>query len=418
MKQRGIRHNVLNAKHHEREAHIIAQAGRLGAVTIATNMAGRGTDILLGGNAEYLAKAQLEEKGIDETNPDYEKLKNEALTAARGVTEYEHAKVVEAGGLHVIGTERHESRRIDNQLRGRAARQGDPGSTRFFLSLEDNLMRIFGGEKITQLMTALNVPENMAIDSPLITKRIESAQKKVETFHFDMRKSVLEYDDVMNIQREKFYRQRRRVLAGKGLQDDIYFMMEREVDRLMKSYISPEQKVEEYVYEDLQTMIKELHSTVPQLSSFEVSDIQNMRFEPMYNKIKDFVIEAYRAHEVEIINFYNQVIQQYGANYELQEPFSSSNIVRQLEKDVLLKVVDNKWIDHLHNIDMLRDGIGLRAYGQKDPLIEYKKEAYDLFNKMMYEIQSDTVKHLFRTRFGVQVVNSAPPESEPEQENE
>ena len=418
LKQRGIRHNVLNAKHHEREAHIIAQAGRLGAVTIATNMAGRGTDILLGGNAEYLAKAQLEEKGIDETNPDYEKLKNEALTAARGVTEYEHAKVVEAGGLHVIGTERHESRRIDNQLRGRAARQGDPGSTRFFLSLEDNLMRIFGGEKITQLMTALNVPENMAIDSPLITKRIESAQKKVETFHFDMRKSVLEYDDVMNIQREKFYRQRRRVLAGKGLQDDIYFMMEREVDRLMKSYISPEQKVEEYVYEDLQTMIKELHSTVPQLSSFEVSDIQNMRFEPMYNKIKDFVIEAYRAHEVEIINFYNQVIQQYGANYELQEPFSSSNIVRQLEKDVLLKVVDNKWIDHLHNIDMLRDGIGLRAYGQKDPLIEYKKEAYDLFNKMMYEIQSDTVKHLFRTRFGVQVVNSAPPESEPEQENE
>lgn len=409
LRQRGIKHNVLNAKHHEKEAHIIAQAGRLGAVTIATNMAGRGTDILLGGNAEYLAKAELEDRGIDETNPDYERLKEEALTRARGITEYEHDKVVAVGGLHVIGTERHESRRIDNQLRGRAARQGDPGSTRFFLSLEDNLMRIFGGEKITQLMTALNVPENMAIDHPLITKRIESAQKKVETFHFDMRKSVLEYDDVMNIQREKFYRQRRRVLHGKGLQDDIYYMMEREVDRLMRSYISPEQKVEEYVYEDLQTMIKELHSTVPQLSSFEVSDIQNMRFEPMFNKIKDYVVEAYKTHEIEIINFYNQVVQQYGANYELQEPFSENNIVRQLEKDVLLKVVDNKWIDHLHNIDMLRDGIGLRAYGQKDPLIEYKKEAYDLFNKMMYEIQSDTVKHLFRTRFGVQVVNSAPP---------
>ena len=409
LRQRGIKHNVLNAKHHEKEAHIIAQAGRLGAVTIATNMAGRGTDILLGGNAEYLAKAELEDQGIDETNPDYERLKEEALTRARGITEYEHDKVVAVGGLHVIGTERHESRRIDNQLRGRAARQGDPGSTRFFLSLEDNLMRIFGGEKITQLMTALNVPENMAIDHPLITKRIESAQKKVETFHFDMRKSVLEYDDVMNIQREKFYRQRRRVLHGKGLQDDIYYMMEREVDRLMRSYISPEQKVEEYVYEDLQTMIKELHSTVPQLSSFEVSDIQNMRFEPMFNKIKDYVVEAYKTHEIEIINFYNQVVQQYGANYELQEPFSENNIVRQLEKDVLLKVVDNKWIDHLHNIDMLRDGIGLRAYGQKDPLIEYKKEAYDLFNKMMYEIQSDTVKHLFRTRFGVQVVNSAPP---------
>ena len=405
LKQRGIRHNVLNAKHHEREAYIIAQAGRMGAVTIATNMAGRGTDILLGGNAEYLAKAELDDKGITEEHPDYERLKEEALASARATTEYEHEKVVAVGGLHVIGTERHESRRIDNQLRGRAARQGDPGSTRFFLSLEDNLMRIFGGEKITQLMTMLNVPENMAIDSPMITTRIESAQKKVETFHFDMRKSVLEYDDVMNIQREKFYRQRRRVLSGEGLQEDIYYMMEREIDRLMKSYIAPEQKVEEYVYEDLEAMIRELHSIVPQLSSFEIADIQNMRFEPMYNKIKDFVIDAYRTHEIEIINFYNQVIQDYGADYDLQEPFNSKNIVRQLEKDVLLKVVDNKWIDHLHNIDMLREGIGLRAYGQKDPLIEYKKEAYDLFNRMMYEIQSDTVKHLFRTRFGIQVMN-------------
>ncbi|MBQ8668525.1 preprotein translocase subunit SecA [bacterium] len=406
LKQRGIRHNVLNAKHHEKEAYIIAQAGRLGAVTIATNMAGRDTDILLGGNAEYLAKAELDEQGITEEHPEYERLKEEALAKARSTTEYEHEKVVAVGGLHVIGTERHESRRIDNQLRGRAARQGDPGSTRFFLSLEDNLMRIFGGEKITQLMTMLNVPENMAIDSPMITTRIESAQKKVETFHFDMRKSVLEYDDVMNIQREKFYRQRRKVLAGEGLQDDIYYMIEREIDRLMKSYIAPEQKIEEYVYEDLEAMIRELHSIVPQLSSFEVSDIQNMRFMPMFNKIKDFVVEAYRAHEIEIINFYNQVIQDYGADYDLQQPFASNNVVRQLEKDVLLKVVDSKWIDHLHNIDMLRDGIGLRAYGQKDPLIEYKKEAYDLFNRMMYEIQSDTVKHLFRTRFGIQVMNT------------
>ena len=188
-------------------------------------------------------------------------------------------------------------------------------------------------------------------------------------------------------------------------------MMEREVDRLMRSYISPEQKVEEYVYDDLVTMIKELHSTVPQLAStFDVADIQNMRFEPMYNKIKDFVIDAYKNHEIEIINFYNQVVTDYNAGYELQEPFAPHNIVRQLEKDVLLKVVDSKWIDHLHNIDMLRDGIGLRAYGQKDPLIEYKKEAYDMFNNMMYEIQSDTVKHLFRTKFGVQVVNNQPEE--------
>ena len=307
--------------------------------------------------------------------------------------------------MHVIGTERHESRRIDNQLRGRAARQGDPGSTRFFLSMEDNLMRIFGGDKIKQIMTALNVPENMAIDSPLITKRIQSAQKRVETFHFDIRKNVLDYDDVINIQREKFYRQRRKVLSGQGIYSDILYMMEKEVERIMGSFISPAQKVEEYVYEDLQTMIKELHSTVPQLSeTIQVSDIQNMRFAPMYEKLKDYVIQAYKDHEVEIIDFYNKVLSEYGGDYPQQEYFSEDNVVRQLEKDILLKVVDAKWIDHLTNIRMLQDGIGLRAYGQKDPLIEYKKESYDLFNKMMSDIQSETVKHLFRTKFGVQVV--------------
>ena len=405
LRQRGIKHNVLNAKHHEKEAHIIAQAGRYGAVTIATNMAGRGTDILLGGNAEYLAKAALDEQGISEDTPNYDELKTQALENARRITEDEHAKVVEVGGLHVIGTERHESRRIDNQLRGRAARQGDPGSTRFFLSLEDDLMRIFGGEKIKQLMTMLNVPENMAIDNPLISKRIQSAQKRVETYHFDIRKQVLDYDDVINIQRERFYRQRRKVLSSKGLYEDILYMMEREVDRIMRSYISPEQKVEEYVYDDLVTMIKEIHSTFPQLSSFEVKDIQNMRFEPMYNKIKDFVIQAYKDHEIEVVDFYNKVISDYNAGFPTQEAFSDNNIVRQMEKDILLKVVDAKWIDHLTNIRMLQDGIGLRAYGQKDPLIEYKKESYDLFNNMMSEIQSETVKHLFRTRFGVQIVN-------------
>ena len=283
LKQRGIKHNVLNAKHHEKEAHIIAQAGRYGAVTIATNMAGRGTDILLGGNAEYLAKADLDERGITEQTPNYEKLKNEALEKARAITTYEHSKVVDAGGLHVIGTERHESRRIDNQLRGRAARQGDPGSTRFFLSLEDNLMRIFGGDAIKNLMTMLNLPENTAIDNPMITKRIKSAQKRVETFHFDIRKQVLDYDDVINIQREKFYHQRRKVLSGKGLYSDIIYMMECEVDRIMRSYISPEQKVEEYIYEDLETMIKELHSIVPPLTGvIEVKDIQNMDQDVQY----------------------------------------------------------------------------------------------------------------------------------------
>ena len=408
LKQKGIPHHVLNAKHHEKEAYIIAQAGRVGAVTIATNMAGRGTDILLGGNAEFLAKEMLDEKGITPESENYAAEKEAALAQARAITEKEHAKVVEVGGLHVIGTERHESRRIDNQLRGRAARQGDPGSTRFFLSLQDNLMRIFGGEKITALMNALNVEDDIAIENVLITRQIQSAQKKVETYHFDIRKSVLEYDDVMNIQREKFYAQRRKVLAGKNLSEDIYYMIEKEIDRLLRSYIAPDLHPEEYVYEDLQTMIKELHSIIPQLSGVQVSDIQNLRFEPIFDKLKTLAIGAYRQHEEEVVNFYNQVVTQYDQEAPLQEAFSDNNVIRSLEKDILLRVVDNKWIDHLHNIDMLREGIGLRAYGQKDPLIEYKREAYDLFNKMMYEIQGDTVKHLFRTKFGIQVIGPEP----------
>lgn len=405
LKKRGIKHNVLNAKHHEKEAYIIAQAGRVGAVTIATNMAGRGTDILLGGNAEYLAKEELENIGITPESPNYEQKKNEALKKARGLTELEHKKVVEAGGLHVIGTERHESRRIDNQLRGRAGRQGDPGSTRFFLSLEDNLMRIFGGDKIFNLMNALNVEEDMAIESPIISKQIQSAQKKVETYHFDIRKNVLEYDDVMNIQREKFYSQRRKVLKGEKLNENIMYMLEQEIDRLLKSYITPEMQPEEFIYDDLQTMIKELHSIIPQLSEFSVADIQGMKYDAIYEKIKEKSTQAYQDHEREIITFYNDVISKYEENPVSQSAFTPANVMRNIEKDILLRVIDSKWIDHLHNIDMLRDGIGLRAYGQKDPLIEYKKEAYDLFNKMMYEIQGETVKHIFRTKFGVQIVN-------------
>lgn len=405
LKKRGVKHNVLNAKHHEKEAYIIAQAGRYGAVTIATNMAGRGTDILLGGNAEYLAKEELENQRISIESPNYEQKKNEILEKSRELTELEHNKVVEAGGLHVIGTERHESRRIDNQLRGRAARQGDPGSTRFFLSLEDNLMRIFGGEKIFSLMDALNVDEAMAIESPIISRQIQSAQKKVETYHFDIRKNVLEYDDVMNIQREKFYAQRRKVLKGEKLNEQVNYMIEKEIDRLLNSFISPEMQPEEYIHDDLKTMIKELHSIAPQLTSVDLSDVQGLKYDVIFEKFKEKAIQAYQEHEREIVKFYNEIIAKYEDNPVHQEPFTSNNVMRNIEKDVLLRVVDNKWIDHLHNIDMLRDGIGLRAYGQKDPLIEYKREAYDLFNKMMYEIQGDTVKHIFRTKFGVQIVN-------------
>ncbi len=405
LKKRGIKHNILNAKHHEKEAYIIAQAGRFGAVTIATNMAGRGTDILLGGNPEYLAKQELDAKGIKTDNPDYEFHKNQILEKTRKITEEEHAKVVEAGGLHVIGTERHESRRIDNQLRGRAARQGDPGSTRFFLSMEDSLMRIFGGQQMMALMNTFNIDDDMAIENRIITRQIESNQKKVETFHFDARKSVLEYDDVMNLQREKFYSQRNKVLEGSDLREDIMYMIEREVDRLLKTYIAPGMNPDEYIYEDLVSLVKEIHSEIPQLSYIEVKDIQGLKFENVYSKIRDFALEAYKEHEQKTVDFYNNVAEQYNLDYQREEAFSSNNVMRGLEKDILLRVVDNRWIDHLHNIDMLRDGIGLRAYGQKNPLLEYKKEAYDLFNNMMYDIQSETVKHLFRTKFGIQIVS-------------
>lgn len=405
LKKRGIKHNVLNAKYHEKEAYIIAQAGRYGAVTIATNMAGRGTDILLGGNAEYLAKDMLDTKGYNsETTPDYEEKKKQALSQAKQITTEEHEKVVAAGGLHVIGTERHESRRIDNQLRGRAARQGDPGSTRFFLSLEDNLMRIFGGDKLMHIMTMLNVEEDMAIESPLITKQIQSAQRKVETYHFDIRKNVLEYDDVMNIQREKFYAQRKRVLNQCNLSEDLLFMMDRELDRLLKSYISPEMNPEEYIKDDLESLVRELHSIVPQLDYIKVEDIKDKRFSEIYDSLREAMNNAYRDHEAEIVNFYNDVMSQYDKDFKPQELYADDNVMRSLERDILLRVVDNKWIDHLHNIDMLKDGIGLRAYGQKDPLIEYKKEAYDLYNTMMHEVQGETVKYLFRTKFGVQFV--------------
>ena len=408
LKRRGVKHNVLNAKQHEREAYIIAQAGRVGAVTIATNMAGRGTDILLGGNAEYLAKEKLEDMGVTPEHPDYENIKEKVLEETKLLTEEEHKKVVEAGGLHVIGTERHESRRIDNQLRGRAARQGDPGSTRFFLSLQDNLMRIFGGDKMTAIMNMLNADEDMEIESNIITRQIQSAQKKVETYHFDIRKSVLEYDDVMNIQREKFYAQRRKVLKGKGLREDIIFMIERELDRLLKSYITPEMNPEEYVREDLETLIKELHSTIPQLSFVGFDDIKAYKFQRIYDTLRDAAIKAYDEHEEEIIDFYNGLMKQYnGEDFVEQVAQGDDNLVRSLERDILLRVVDTQWIDHLHNIDMLRDGIGLRAYGQKDPLIEYKREAYDLFNNMMFEIQSNTVKHLFRAKFGIQFVDGS-----------
>ena len=255
-------------------------------------------------------------------------------------------------------------------------------------------------------MSMMQVDESMAIESPLITRQIESAQKKVETYHFDIRKHVLEYDDVMNVQREKFYAQRRKVLFGKDLSSDIEYMIERETDRILRSYIAPGMTPDEYIFEDLVTMMRELHSTIPQLSQIDVKDVQGLKFDAIYDKIKNLAIDAYKTHEASLINFYNSVLTKYDPNFIPQQPFTQNNMVRGLERDILLKTIDAKWIDHLHNIDMVRESIGLRAYGQKDPLIEYKKEAYDLFNKMMYEIQGETVKYLFRMKFGIQIMNN------------
>lgn len=408
LKAKGLKHKVLNAKHHDAEAQIIAQAGRKNAITIATNMAGRGTDIVLGGNPEVMAKEILKSKGIAQDNTSEEKYNQEkeaALKEAYTVTQKEQKEVIEAGGLHVIGTERHESRRIDNQLRGRAGRQGDAGSTRFFLSLEDNLMRIFGGQKIYSLMEMLNVDEDMAIESPIISKSIQSAQKKVETYHFDIRKHVLEYDDVMNQQRERFYKQRRKVLEGENLYSDIIYMIEQEVYRIMLGYISPEMQAEEMIEEDLEHMLRQVHSTIPSLSNVTLVDVKGLKFQPIYEKIKDLAKDAYKQHEIEIINYYNEHILKYENNAQEQQAGQKDNMMRTIERDILLRVIDNRWIDHLHNIDALREGIGLRAYGQKDPLLEYKREAFDMFNEMMHDIQRETVNHLFRTKFEIQIVN-------------
>ena len=347
LKKRGIKHNVLNAKHHEKEAFIIAQAGRLGSVTIATNMAGRGTDILLGGNPEYLAKEKLDSMGITPNHPDYETAKLKALEEARKITEKEHDEVVKLGGLHVIGTERHESRRIDNQLRGRAARQGDPGSTRFFISVDDDLMRIFGGNIIAQFM-----PDDQPIESPIITRQIESAQKKVETRNFDIRKSVLEYDDVINVQREKFYTQRKKVLASKSVYDDIIYMIEKECARLLNQYVSKDMSPAEYVDEDIKLLVTEIHTVFPQLSSkIDENMIKKFRYPDMLSMLKNEAVDAYKNHEKVTVDAFNDVMQKYGNPEEMQTAFSDDNMLRHIERDILLRVVDQKWNDRLNHID-------------------------------------------------------------------
>ncbi|WHZ17635.1 MAG: Protein translocase subunit SecA [Nitrospira sp.] len=372
LSRHGIKHNVLNAKFHEKEAEIIAQAGRKGAVTIATNMAGRGTDILLGGNADFLFKRILYQ---DETLTDARKL--EIFEEIKADCEKDKQEVVALGGLHILGTERHESRRIDNQLRGRAGRQGDPGSSRFYLSLEDDLMRIFASERVSQLMLKLGMEEGVPIEHGMVTRAIANAQKKVEAHNFEIRKQLLEYDDVMNKQREVIYQHRHAVLAGEHIQQDIHDMMKDVVQAFVDTYCPADQYQEEWDYDGLGEALQGQFA-------LDITRGRGSVAEHFKDVGRDALIE--------------EIHQQVRLAYDHKEQELGSELMRYLEKMLLLQVIDHHWKDHLLGMDHLRDGIGLRGYGQKDPLIEYKREGFDMFSTMMDRIKSDVLERMFRVQ--------------------
>ncbi len=372
LRKKGVPHQVLNAKYHDKEAEIVAQAGRLGAVTIATNMAGRGTDILLGGNPEFLAQAEL--RGRDEydlEDPAGADLYRQMVAKYERECEEEHRRVVELGGLHIIGTERHESRRIDNQLRGRSGRQGDPGSSQFFSSLEDDLMRLFGSDNIAGIMDKLGMEEDVPIEHGLITKSIESAQKRVEGRNFSIRKHVLQYDDVMNQQRELIYRQRMKVLLEQDLKEVVLQMITESVGRSVEIYCPEGVIPEEW---DLESLLNHAEQLYLPGHGLEPADLEEMGREAVKELLAGKSMEAYEAREAEL----------------------GAEVMRELERVVLLRVVDEKWMDHLDAMDQLREGINLRAYGQKDPLIEYKFESYQMFQNMVDTIQDEVVRYVFR----------------------
>lgn len=384
LKRRGVKHEVLNAKYHDKEAEIIAQAGRLGAVTIATNMAGRGTDIVLGGNPAFLTKKEMKKLGYDESviNKVDSSLEgmdregNEELFAAREKyeelykkykeeTKAEQEEVMKAGGLAIIGTERHESRRIDNQLRGRAGRQGDPGSSRFYISLEDDLMRLFGSERISGIVEKIGLEEDMPIEHKMLTKSIEGAQKKVEGRNFGIRKHVLQYDDVMNKQREIIYAERRRVLAGENLQEQIENMIHSLIEEGVMSYSQDGFDADRFV--------EYMYNLFMPRGSIEASDIENLKTEEVIEKVYEIAMKIYNGKEERI----------------------GSDRMREVERVILLQSVDNHWIDHIDAMDQLRQGIGLRAIGQQDPVIAYTDEGFNMFNEMNAHIKEDTIKYLF-----------------------
>jgi preprotein translocase subunit SecA len=386
----GIKHNLLNAKNHEKEAEIVAQAGKFGAVTVATNMAGRGTDIMLGGNAEYLAKTDLRKAGMsDELIAEatgYAETDNEEILGARQLFAEklrqhkeeiagEAERVRQAGGLFIIGTERHDSRRIDNQLRGRAGRQGDPGETRFYISLEDDLMRLFGGERVTNMMERLNIDEDTPIEQKILTRAIEQAQTTVESRNFQARKSVLEYDDVMNKQREIIYSQRKQVLDGMDVKNIIMNMMNTSISHLVAEYFAGESHIDAAQCRELLRQVEGLY-----FPKFTV------RFtdEELKEKTAEDVTDAFTAAAA--------------AYYEQKEQEFTSPVMREVERVVLLRVVDEYWMDHIDAMTDLRQGIRLRAYAQTDPIIAYKKESLDMFEEMISGIQSETVRRLYSVR--------------------
>jgi preprotein translocase subunit SecA len=392
--RRGVKHQVLNAKYHEREAEIVAQAGRFGTVTIATNMAGRGTDILLGGNPEFIAKGRMRADGTPyelivaatEINPlqDPEVLAAretylKCLAEAEAECKTEGNRVREAGGLCVIGTERHEARRIDNQLRGRSGRQGDPGDSRFYVALEDDLMRLFGGEMVSNLMDKLGIEEDVPIDSPIVSRAIENAQKKVEARNFDIRKHVIQYDDVMNTQRELIYKQRRRVLEGEDTRDISMLAIEQVAERLVHEAMPDDVYVEEWEPDMLVGLSEEAGLPQGSLTVEALKEaLEDVRKVPLAReKLLEVIVAAGKAA------------------YEAKEARMTPEMFRHLERFVLLRTVDEKWMEHLDAMDDLREGVGLRAYGQKDPLVEYKFEAMEMFNNMIGVIQADTVRNLF-----------------------
>ena len=382
LKQKGVKHHVLNAKFHEKEAEIISQAGSKGAVTLATNMAGRGTDIVLGGNADALYRQQFVYRGDELT----EAQKQEALARIQQQCEADKAAVLEAGGLHIVGTERHESRRIDNQLRGRSGRQGDPGSSRFFLSLQDDLMRIFASERVSNLMLKLGMEEGVPIEHGMVTKSIENAQKKVEAHNFEIRKQILEYDDVMNKQREIIYAHRASVFAGDALDDDVEDWLTDVTDAFINIHCREDAYAETW---DLTGLREAVHAQCGAVV-LTVEEMTDMGRDGLRDELRARMRTLYAQRRGE------------------REEAIGSDVRRQLERAVVLQVIDHHWKEHLLGMDQLRDGIGLRGYGQKDPLAEYKREGFDMFAAMMDRIQSDALERLFK----VQVVKGERPPME------